>query len=92
MAWCQESVNAVTRFFQQATQRGDERNVLAEKEKFLMLRALACCSVIAVAGMVVSKTQTEKHDFTGGVIRCQPQGIHRRVDDADVRSTRFSLQ
>ena len=38
------------------------------------------------------KTKAEEHHFTFGVLLRQLQGVHRRIDDADVGAARFRLQ
>jgi hypothetical protein len=63
VARCQKGVNTVVRLFQQAAQGRDKRDVLAEKVKVIDVARLRLRSVMAVAGMVVSKPRPKRPPY-----------------------------
>ena len=77
MARRQKRVDTVIRRFQQAAQRGNKRDVLAEKVKVSDVAGFRLLEGNGGGGHGGFKTQPEKDDLTLRISHRQRQGIHR---------------
>ena len=88
----EKGVDTVVRLIQQTAQGRQQGDVLTEKEEVFDVALPRLTQGEGGGGHGGFETETEKDHLTLRVLLRQPQGVHRRVNDANIGAAGFRLQ
>ncbi|VGP78463.1 hypothetical protein SB00610_03823 [Klebsiella quasipneumoniae subsp. similipneumoniae] len=88
----EKGVDTVVRLIQQTAQGRQQGDVLTEKEEVFDVALPRLTQGEGGGGHGGFETKTEKDHLTLRVLLRQPQGVHRRVNDANIGAAGFRLQ